>query len=269
MMSNELATAKPSLLQRLSSAAGLDPAKFYAAVKTTCGCQGASDEHFAVLLMTADKYQLNPALRQLFLMPTKKGIEVVIPLDGWVPLLVNHPDYLAHEVVLHWDGKPYSTKVVAATCRIWTRSRNALNLGPFEHFEIMAECWRETGPWKSHPTRMLGHKAVIQAARRCFGIYVMDSDEAASIEEIRSEVKPVTLTFKPAAELPPDEPEIGETDEPAAAEHGGAYEGLRARIELCTEPQKLAMMALEIGEAFADGGLTQDEADELAAIVKG
>lgn len=173
-----------SLIQRLSGSVGLEPQKFYSAVKTVCGCQGATDEHFAVLLMTADKYQLNPTLRQLFLMPTKKGIEVVIPVDGWVPMLTKHGDYMAHEVVLHWAGEPLKSKCIAATCRIWTRSRQALGLGPFEHVEMMAECERETGPWKSHPTRMLGHKAVIQGTRRCFGIYVLDEDEARNIGEV-------------------------------------------------------------------------------------
>jgi hypothetical protein len=171
------------LLERLAGIVGLDPQKFYATVKSMCGCDGARDEHFAALLMVADKYQLNPTLNQLYLVPTKRGIQVVIPVDGWVPLLTAHPDYLAHDVVMIWEGEPYRSKAIAATCRIWTRSRRALDLGPFEHTELLSECYRDTGPWKSHQQRMLGHKAVIQATRRCFGIYVMDSDEAARIGE--------------------------------------------------------------------------------------
>ena len=182
----ELIATKPALLlPRLAATAGLAPDKYYAAIKATCGCNGATDESFAVLLMVADRYQLNPMLKQLYLMETKRGVQPVIPIDGWVPLLVNYHDYLAHDVVLVWEGDPVKTKCIAATCRIWTKSRNATGLGPYEHMELMSECHRDTGPWKSHPTRMLGHKAVIQATRRCFGIYVMDEDEARNIGEVR------------------------------------------------------------------------------------
>ncbi len=179
-------TPRPMLLPKLAAAAGLEPAKFYAAIKATCGCSGAGDEHFAVLMMVADQYNLNPMLKQLYLMETKKGVQAVIPVDGWVPLLVNYHEYLAHDVVLIWDGEPFKSKCVAATCRIWTKTRQKMLMGPFEHSEMMEECYRDTGPWKSHPTRMLGHKAVIQATRRAFGIYVMDEDEARNIGEVRA-----------------------------------------------------------------------------------
>ena len=121
------------LIERMAATAGLEPAAFYSAIQSSCGCEGATKESFAVLLMAAEKYQLNPMLRQLFLMKTKKGIEVVIPVDGWIPLLVAHQDYLAHEVVMTWEGEQFKSKPVAATCRIWTRNRAALGLGPFEH----------------------------------------------------------------------------------------------------------------------------------------
>lgn len=209
-MTTELATTKPSLIQRLSGAVGLDPAKYYTAVKTTCGCDGATDEHFAMLLMVADRYSLNPVLKQLYLMPTKKGVQVVIPVDGWVPLLTNHAGYVAHETVLIWEGEPYKSKVTAAKTRIWTEQRQALGLGPFEHDELMEECWRDTGPWKSHPTRMLGHKSVIQATRRCFGIYIMDADEASSIGEARG-VQPSNKIAALPAEI--DDAEVIEPEE--------------------------------------------------------
>ena len=211
--STELVTVKTAmLLPRLASAAGLEPAKFYSAVKTTCGCEGATDEHFAVLLMVADKYQLNPMLKQLYLMKTQKGVQVIIPVDGWVPLLVHHPDYLAHDVVLHWEGVAFNSKCLAASCRIWTRTRQAIGQGPFEHAETMQECYRDTGPWKSHPTRMLGHKAVIQATRRCFGIYVMDEDEARNIGEtlpsrgysLPTDTSPTNIGFTLPTEAAPE-----------------------------------------------------------------
>jgi len=48
----------------------------------------------------------------------------------------------------------------------------------------MAECRRGTGPWQSHPKRMLRHKAMIQCARLAFGYGgIYDQDEAERIVE--------------------------------------------------------------------------------------
>jgi hypothetical protein len=265
-MSTELSKPeqKQSLLTMLSSSVGLEPQKYYAAIKTSCGCQGATDDHFAVLMMAAHTYGLNPMLRQLYLMDTKRGISVVIPVDGWVPLMVNHPDYLAHEIVLQWDGKPFVSKCVAATCRIWTKSRNALNLGPFEHTEMMGECWRDTGPWKSHPTRMLGHKATIQGARRAFGIYVMDSDEAANIERSTPQpARPGSLTVS----LPQDLPEeiVDATVEPTdlTPQHD-TYQALSQQIATVKSGKDAATLAQTIAGYLSSNEITQDQADELA-----
>ncbi|WP_414836262.1 recombinase RecT, partial [Escherichia coli] len=41
-----------------------------------------------------------------------------------------------------------------------------------------------TGPWQSHPKRMLRHKAMIQCARLAFGFAgIYDKDEAERIVE--------------------------------------------------------------------------------------
>ncbi len=73
--------------------------------------------------------------------------------------------------------------------------------------EWMDECRREpfktregreiTGPWQSHPKRMLRHKAMIQCARLAFGFAgIYDKDEAERIVEFYlppSSVRPVTV----------------------------------------------------------------------------
>ena len=46
----------------------------------------------------------------------------------------------------------------------------------------MNECRRNTDPWKQWPSRMLRHKATIQAARYAFGFSgIVDQDEAERI----------------------------------------------------------------------------------------
>jgi hypothetical protein len=54
----------------------------------------------------------------------------------------------------------------------------------------MKECKRDVGPWKTHPKRMLRHKALIQCARLAFGfVGIYDQDEA---ERIIENTKPLT-----------------------------------------------------------------------------
>jgi len=72
----------------------------------------------------------------------------------------------------------------------------------------MEECRRENvGPWKSHPRRMLRHKAMIQCARLAFGYAgIYDADEAERIIEatsIDAETGEIKRTAAPAR------PELG------------------------------------------------------------
>ncbi|MDY2948146.1 MAG: recombinase RecT, partial [Mannheimia varigena] len=68
----------------------------------------------------------------------------------------------------------------SCTCRVYRKDRNR----PVTVTEYMDECRRDTQPWKSHPKRMLRHKAMIQCARLAFGFTgIYDQDEAERIAE--------------------------------------------------------------------------------------
>ncbi len=69
--------------------------------------------------------------------------------------------------------------------------------------EYLAECYRAPfksktgyvveGPWQSHPSRFLRHKATIQCARLAFGfVGIHDQDEAERIAESGQPIKDVT-----------------------------------------------------------------------------
>ena len=66
-------------------------------------------------------------------------------------------------------------------CRMYRKDRSH----PIAVKEYFEEVYRDVGPWKSHPRRMLRHKAMIQAARLAFGFAgVYDQDEAERIVEV-------------------------------------------------------------------------------------
>ena len=63
----------------------------------------------------------------------------------------------------------------------------------------MTECKRDVAPWKSHPRRMLRHKAMIQCARLAFGFAgIYDQDEAERI----AEAAPIEGTARRVTEAP-------------------------------------------------------------------
>jgi hypothetical protein len=58
--------------------------------------------------------------------------------------------------------------------------------------EYLAECYRQTEPWKQFPRRMLRHKAIKEAVRVAFGISgVTDEDEARDIARNAIVAEPV------------------------------------------------------------------------------
>ena len=67
----------------------------------------------------------------------------------------------------------------------------------------MAECKRNTDPWRQWPNRMLRHKATIQAARYAFGFSgIADPDEAErSADAPRPAVAEVLASDEQIAEL--------------------------------------------------------------------
>ena len=132
-----------------------------------------TDEQMTALLIVANQYGLNPFTREIFAFPEKGGIVPVVGVDGWSRIMNTHAQF---------DGMDFKADEVSCTCIIYRKDRSH----PTSATEYMDECKRENSPaWKSHPRRMLRHKAMIQAARLAFGFTgIYDQDEAERIVEI-------------------------------------------------------------------------------------
>jgi hypothetical protein len=123
------------------------------------------------LLVVANEYGLNPWLREIYAFPDKGGIVPIVGVDGWSRIINENPAF---------DGMDFEQDDSSCTCRIYRKDRSHA----VQVTEYMSECKRDTGPWKSHPKRMLRHKAMIQCARIAFGYTgIFDEDEAERIIE--------------------------------------------------------------------------------------
>lgn len=168
-MSTSLTTLTRTLAGKLEMGDGTD---LIDTLKATAFKGQVSDAQMTALLVVANQYMLNPWTKEIYAFPDKNnGIVPVVGVDGWSRIINTHPQF---------DGIEFEQTDDACTCVIYRKDRNR----PIKVTEWMAECKRGTGPWQSHPRRMLRHKAMIQCARLAFGyVGIYDQDEAERIVE--------------------------------------------------------------------------------------
>jgi phage recombination protein Bet len=199
-MSNQIIVApqqKPSALAVMASRCNVDPAKLHSTLKNTV-FKGATDDELLALVVTANTYELNPILKELYAFPKKGGgITPMVGVDGWIKIANRQPNFDGLAVDVFGDGKTPTH----ATGTIYLKDRTH----PVKVTEYFEECKRNTDPWNQMPRRMLRNKAIIQAIRLAFGVSgIHDEDEARDISghvQIVSGAKPV---FRPRAVEPED-----------------------------------------------------------------
>lgn len=168
-----MSNALVSLTQKLAATLNMgDGAGLIETLKATSFKGQVSDAQMTALMVVANQYALNPWTKEIYAFPDKNnGIVPVVGVDGWSRIINSHPQF---------DGIEFEQDEQSCTCIIFRKDRNR----PIKVTEWMAECKRGTGPWQSHPKRMLRHKAMIQCARLAFGYGgIYDQDEAERIVE--------------------------------------------------------------------------------------
>lgn len=172
-MTSALVNLSSALSERLGM--GSSGSEVAETLKATAfkGSTQVSDAQMIALMIVAQQYGLNPFVRELYAFPDKGGIVPVVSVDGWSRIMNTHQQF---------DGMDFKSDDNSCTCIIYRKDRTH----PTSATEYMDECKRDNSPaWKSHPRRMLRHKAMIQAARLAFGFTgIYDQDEAERIVEI-------------------------------------------------------------------------------------
>ncbi|MGY4677638.1 phage recombination protein Bet [Pasteurella sp. P03HT] len=168
-MSTALQTLTNKLAKRFEIT---DASDLMSTLKATAFKGNVSDSQMTALLIVANQYGLNPWTKEIYAFPDRQsGIVPIVGVDGWARIINENPAF---------DGMEFDIDDEKCTCRIFRKDRNRAT----EVTEYMSECYRDMGPWKTHPKRMLRHKAMIQCARLAFGFTgIYDKDEAERIIE--------------------------------------------------------------------------------------
>lgn len=153
-----------------------EPTQLIQTLKATAFKGNVSDDQFNALLFVATQHGLNPFTNEIYAFPSNGGITPVVGVDGWARIINSNPQF---------DGMTFEQDAQSCTCKIYRKDR----AHPIAVTEFMEECKRPTQPWKSHPRRMLRHKAMIQAARLAFGFSgIYDEDEAERIDNAKNNI---------------------------------------------------------------------------------
>lgn len=199
---------KDSALAVMAERMNLEPAKLHSTLKNTV-FKGANDEEMMTLVVVANEHKLNPLQKEIYAFPSKGGgIVPVISIDGWIKIMNQHPKMNGVSFAYQVDD---NKQVFSCSCTIWVKGRE----NPVVITEFFAECKRNTDPWRSHPSRMLRHKALSQCVRVAFGFagYSDDSLESEIADESGEEPKPVMGEIEPGKKL-----ELFGDDAPPGAE---------------------------------------------------
>jgi phage recombination protein Bet len=169
-----------SLIAKMAGRYDMEPSAFQQTIKATVMPSNATNEQMAAFLLVANEYELNPITKEIYAFPSRGGgVTPVVSIDGWINLAQRRPEFDGMDFTYEHDD---NNNPVACTCTIWRKDRSH----PVVVTEYMDECRRPTDPWKSHPRRMLRHKATIQGIRYAFGFAgIQDQDEAEAIDQLQ------------------------------------------------------------------------------------
>ena len=190
-----MATQLALLSGKLAAKFGMEGGEheLLATLKATAFRGQVSDAQMTALLIVAGQYGLNPFTKEIYAFPDKNnGIVPVVGVDGWSRIINENSQF---------DGLDFEQDDESCTCIIYRKDRSH----PIKVTEWIAECRRDNvAPWKSHPKRMLRHKALIQCARLAFGyVGIYDEDEAERIIEkditpgANKQPEPVQISYYP------------------------------------------------------------------------
>lgn len=245
---------KASALAVMAGKYNVEPGKLLDTLKNTVFKNATNDELLA-LVVVSNEYGLNPLTKEIYAFPAKGGgIVPVVSIDGWIRMMNDHPQFDGIDYQFEHDAKG---GLVACTAIIYRKDRSH----PTRVTEYLAECRRNTEPWKME-RRMLRHKATIQGARVAFGFSgITDEDEAAATPGLANarDVTPArNVPLDPFAEVPAEpaapvvEAEVVEQPAEADPMDDGELVDFLDMVQGCEDAASLTKLVTAANAGFQD-----------------
>lgn len=184
-------TRRATVMGSLADRYQMDPQKLLTTLKSTCIKGHATDEQVAAFCIVANRYGLDPFLKEIHAFASQGGgIVPIVGIDGWAKIASSHASFDGCAFEFSGEGDE-----LACTCTVHVKDR----AHPIRVTEYLAECKRNTPPWNQYKRRMLRHRAYIQAIRLAFGVGgIFDEDEARDVVRNESGDLPVVHNDAPS-----------------------------------------------------------------------
>ena len=169
--------ADKSPLARIATRHGVQPSRLIAVIQQTIiKDRNVSDEEVLAFLMVADRYGLDPILKQIHAFRARGGgLVPIVGVDGWARIASQEP--LCDGYTFKYAYKPDGS-ILSCTCVMGVKGRAI----PTEITEFYDECFRPTDAWKQMGHRMIRHRAFVQACRVVLGVSgLYDPEEGEDI----------------------------------------------------------------------------------------
>lgn len=150
------------LIEVMAGTAMMQRGAFWNVLRSTVIPAKFSDEQVMVFLSVAQQMGLNPLNNEIYAFEGRGGkIVPMIGIDGALRRINDHKQFDGMQLT---DGTDKDRgNYTEITIHRKDRSH------PTVLREYLNECRKDTGPWGSHPSRMLRHRTIIQGARVAFG----------------------------------------------------------------------------------------------------
>ena len=183
--------AKNELVTVMAESHLMTRENFWHNLRSTVVPEGFSNEETMVFLAVAHNLGLNPLANEIYAFKKGGKIMPMVGVDGWLRRANENPAFDGMDVTDNEEDH-------SCTCTIWRKDRSH----PVKITEYLAECRLDTGPWTSHPRRMLRHRAIIQAIRIAFGSGgAYDENDKIYMDTQYQEVDPTPVTETGTSEL--------------------------------------------------------------------
>ena len=227
----------------------------------------ASESEMISLLSVAEKYKLNPFIREIYAFRNKNGVLVpIVGVDGWIKIMNTQPSFDGYKFQY---SENMTTVGKSKECFEWIEITIYIKerQHPVIIREYLDECYNggkfSNDPWDTHTKRFLRHKTISQGVRYAFGVNdIYDADEAERIDTgITGEQGPALSEPETAEELPTKTEEVKEApqEEPQEVKPDDIVKQARKNAAATGEPAKRKPEALAQTEIVSTGEEPQEE----------
>ena len=272
-------SASNDVVFALAEQYGMTPDSMYNTLRNTVFKDARNDDEFFALCLVAKQYKLNPLLKQIYAFPSKGGgITPLVGVDGYISVMNRQQDFDGIDFEFAKEEVPIGNppKKLPAWCEARIKRKSCST--PVVVREYMEECFRGTDPWRSHPRRMLRHKALAQCVRLAFGMsgVYADPDDAEPVAVQATVQQDVNAMIDQAVEAQPA-PKPEPKKAPAKPQGKASFKLEQPAPAPAPEPQpepiqepapvEDSRIKAEIDEAYLDyvegNGMDMSRADEI------